>query len=96
MQPENFDAVRSLIIDTLTGLANHGFEADLIEAGINSAEFDLRENNTGAYPRGLIVMLRALGSWLYDLDPLACGRLRSASGQPPRQSLLRENRYSRI
>ncbi len=69
--PENFDAVRSLIIDTLTGLVTHGFDADLIEAGINSAEFDLRENNTGSYPRGLIVMLRALGSWLYDLDPLA-------------------------
>ncbi len=68
--PENFEAVKELIVSTLEGIAEKGFEADLIDAGINSAEFDLRENNTGSYPRGLIVMLRALGSWLYDLDPL--------------------------
>ena len=70
VRPENFEAVRKLVISTLEGIVEQGFEADLVEAGINSAEFDLRENNTGAYPRGLIVMLRALGSWLYDLDPL--------------------------
>ena len=68
--PENFAAVRELITATLRDIVEKGFEADLIEAGLNSAEFDLRENNTGSYPRGLIVMLRALGSWLYDLDPL--------------------------
>jgi Zn-dependent M16 (insulinase) family peptidase len=68
--PENFQAVRDLIVTTLEDIVAHGFEADLIEAGVNSAEFDLRENNTGSYPRGLIVMLRSLGSWLYDLDPL--------------------------
>jgi len=70
VSPENFEAVRALITDTLEGIVAQGFEADLIEAGVNSAEFDLRENNTGSYPRGLMVMLRALGSWLYDLDPL--------------------------
>jgi len=68
--PENFEAVKALILSTLEEIASKGFDADLIEAGINSAEFDLRENNTGSYPRGLIVMLRSLGSWLYDLDPL--------------------------
>lgn len=68
--PENFQAVRELIVRTLEDIVTQGFEADLIEAGVNSAEFDLRENNTGSYPRGLIVMLRSLGSWLYDLDPL--------------------------
>jgi Zn-dependent M16 (insulinase) family peptidase len=68
--PENFQAVRDLIVKTLEDIVAHGFEADLIEAAVNSAEFDLRENNTGSYPRGLIVMLRSLGSWLYDLDPL--------------------------
>lgn len=69
--PENFGAVRELIVGTLEDIVARGFDADLIEAGVNSAEFDLRENNTGAYPRGLMVMLRALGSWLYDRDPLA-------------------------
>lgn len=71
VRPENFQAVRELIRDTLERIAEEGFEPDLIEAGINSAEFDLRENNTGSYPRGLIVMLRSLATWLYDQNPLS-------------------------
>ena len=30
----------------------------------------LRENNTGSFPRGLSLMLRAVGAWIYDRDPL--------------------------
>jgi len=32
-------------------------------------EFRLRENNTGSYPRGLVLMLRALTTWTYGADP---------------------------
>lgn len=71
VEPENFAAVRDLILSTLHEIVDNGFAPDLIEAGINSAEFDLRENNTGSYPRGLMVMLRALGFWLYDRAPLS-------------------------
>ncbi|NCD24868.1 MAG: peptidase M16 [Deltaproteobacteria bacterium] len=100
VRPENFDAVRALITDTLSTIVERGFEADLIEAGINSAEFDLRENNTGAYPRGLIVMLRALGTWLYDLDPLAMVafeaplaslKARLDAGEPVFEDLIRHH-----
>ena len=41
----------------------------------------LRENNTGSFPRGLSLMLRAVGAWIYDRDPYvpiqvrACARL---------------------
>ena len=66
VRPENFQTVRDLVTDTLKRIVKDGFEPDLIEAGINSAEFDLRENNTGSYPRGLMVMLRSLATWLYD------------------------------
>ncbi len=38
---------------------------------MNSAEFALRENNTGSFPRGIALMFRSLGTWLYDQDPLA-------------------------
>src|SRR5262249_42071622 len=31
----------------------------------------LRENNTGAFPRGIVFMLRALRSWLHGRDPLS-------------------------
>ncbi|MDP2777222.1 MAG: peptidase M16, partial [Anaerolineales bacterium] len=32
-------------------------------------EFALRENNTGAFPRGMAVMLRALTTWLHEDEP---------------------------
>lgn len=98
--PSDFPAVRALIVDTLTSVATHGFEPDLLDAALNSAEFDLRENNTGSYPRGLIVMLRALSSWLYDgnpLDfvafeaPLAQLKARLAAGEPVFETLIRKN-----
>ncbi len=69
--PENIDQARNLIIQTLRNLASGGIDKKDIEAAINSIEFSLRENNTGSYPRGMMIMLRALNSWLYDEDPMA-------------------------
>jgi presequence protease len=63
--------VEELVLSTLSRLADEGFEPDMVEAAVNSIEFTLRENNTGAYPRGLVLMIRALSTWLYDRDPLA-------------------------
>ncbi len=63
--------VEPLILDTLRHLAHHGLDHKTVAASLNTVEFALRENNTGSYPRGLVVMLRALTSWLYDGDPLA-------------------------
>jgi presequence protease len=68
---EDTTRVEELILDTLSRLAGEGFEPDMVEAAVNSIEFTLRENNTGAYPRGLVIMIRALSTWLYDRDPLA-------------------------
>jgi len=68
---ERMQDVEDLIINTLTELAESGIEHDAVEAAVNTLEFGLRENNTGSYPRGLIMMLRALNGWLYDADPLA-------------------------
>ena len=69
--PENIDQAQNLIIQTLRNLASGGIDKKDIEAAINSIEFLLRENNTGSYPRGMMIMLRALNSWLYDEDPMA-------------------------
>lgn len=71
VEPENGDAVEILVMDTLAGLAENGVPAKAIEAALNSLEFDLRENNTGRFPRGLSAMFRSLTTWLYDGDPLA-------------------------
>ncbi|MFC1840957.1 insulinase family protein [Thermodesulfobacteriota bacterium] len=70
IDPDNIDKAQNLIIQTLRNLVLRGIDKKDIEAAINSTEFMFRENNTGSYPRGLIIMLRALNSWLYDKDPV--------------------------
>ncbi len=71
IQAENADKVEDLVIKTLESLVSRGIDREAVEAAVNTIEFALRENNTGSYPRGLVVMLRALTAWLYDHDPIA-------------------------
>jgi len=59
-----------LIIQTIKDLSQNGIDNKTIEAALNTIEFRLKENNTGSFPRGLSLMLRALTTWLYDKDPL--------------------------
>ncbi len=66
----NEDRVESLVMETLSGLVRDGIDSHTVEAAVNSVEFALRENNTGSYPRGLVLMLRALTTWLHGEDPL--------------------------
>jgi Zn-dependent M16 (insulinase) family peptidase len=68
---DQVDQVEELILSSLEQIANRGIDSKTIEASLNTIEFNLRENNTGPYPRGLLVMLRALSSWIYDRDPIA-------------------------
>jgi len=69
VDPSNADAVESLILTKLQEISKEGFTSSAIEAAINTIEFSLRENNTGSFPRGLSLMLRAVGAWIYDKDP---------------------------
>ncbi len=71
IDPANAGQVEALILRTLTDLAEQGIDPETIAAALNTFEFSLRENNTGRFPRGLVLMLRALGTWLYDDDPIA-------------------------
>lgn len=68
---DNADRIRDLIINTLKGLYQKGIDPETINAALNTIEFRLRENNTGMYPRGLSLMLRAMTSWLHNEDPIA-------------------------
>ncbi|MGN6490043.1 MAG: insulinase family protein [Devosia sp.] len=63
--------VEALIVETLEKLSAEGIDPLTIEAAMNTAEFALRENNTGSFPRGIALMFRSLGSWLYGGDPLS-------------------------
>ena len=61
----------ALVYQTLEDLVTHGISQGDIEAALNTFEFDLRENNSGGFPRGLSLMLKSLNTWIYDADPLA-------------------------
>ncbi|HIC69580.1 MAG TPA: peptidase M16, partial [Candidatus Latescibacteria bacterium] len=60
VKPADEAKVEGLVIDTLTALARDGINPETVKASLNTSEFRLRENNTGSYPRGLILMLRSL------------------------------------
>ncbi len=63
------DKVEALIFETLERIAQ-GAPAELVEAAVNTLEFDLREKDSGRSPRGLALMLTALNAWIYDGDPI--------------------------
>lgn len=68
---ENADRIERLIFETLSKIAREGIDRQFVEAAVNTFEFRMRENNTGSFPRGLALMLRALTSWLHGGDPLS-------------------------
>ena len=63
--------VEALILSTLEQIAKDGIDKQTVEAAFNTFEFSLRENNTGSSPRGISLMLGAMGTWLHGGDPLA-------------------------
>jgi hypothetical protein len=71
IDPSSAQQVERLIFEVLRELADNGIDKELLKASINTAEFQLREANTGSFPRGLSYMLRSLRCWLHDGDPLA-------------------------
>ncbi|MCL2429907.1 MAG: insulinase family protein, partial [Alphaproteobacteria bacterium] len=100
IDPAHADKVETLILDTLTGLAERGIERGTVEAAMNINEFLLREYNTGSFPRGIVMMITALQAWLYDRDPmaplafekpLAAIKARLAAGEAYFERLIREH-----
>ena len=61
--------IEKLIFDTLESLVRDGIDPDMVAASMNTLEFRLRENNTGAYPVGIALMRRVLTTWIHDEDP---------------------------
>ncbi len=71
IDPGDAGKVEALILHTLAALAEKGIDRLTIEATMNTAEFRLRENNTGGFPQGMALMFRALEGWTYGRDPAA-------------------------
>jgi Zn-dependent M16 (insulinase) family peptidase len=70
IRSEDGGKVETLIAETLDRLAREGIDRETVEASLNSIEFSLRENNTGSFPRGLMLLVIALGYWSYGGDPI--------------------------
>ncbi len=68
---DNMNKVEDLVFETIQRLVKDKIDPDTIEAAINTIEFRFRENNTGRFPRGLALMLRALTFWIYDGNPIS-------------------------
>ena len=69
VEPAKVEEVEKLILDTLTEVAEEGFDEDAIASSMNTIEFQLREFNTGSFPKGLSFMLGSMSKWLYDNSP---------------------------
>lgn len=67
---QNTENVERLILETLSEIAEKGFDPETLRASLNTVEFSLRENNTGSYPRGLVMMLNAVENWVYGHNPI--------------------------
>lgn len=68
---KNADASRkeefvSVIEEVLREQAEKGIDRKALQAGLNYFEFRYREADFGSYPKGLMLGLQALDSWLYD------------------------------
>jgi len=96
--PENAPKVEALILETLETLAREGIDGETVEAAVNTLEFQLRENNTGSFPRGIALIFRAMRTWLHGGDPyeplrfeaeLARVKARLASGEKLFETVIR-------
>mmetsp|Transcript_6887 Transcript_6887/g.10977 ORF Transcript_6887/g.10977 Transcript_6887/m.10977 type:complete len:1071 (+) Transcript_6887:114-3326(+) len=99
VRPGDVDKVEALVLDTLRRCAAEGFPEEAVAAAVNTKEFEMREFNTGSFPRGLSFMLGAMGNWIYDQDPteelkfeepLRALKEDLAAGKPVFQDLLRK------
>jgi len=67
---KNQEKFERIIHDSLTYLVKNGINERIIQASINSKEFELREAEFGSYPKGLIFGLSALSYWMYFDNPI--------------------------
>ncbi|VGO14428.1 hypothetical protein PDESU_02989 [Pontiella desulfatans] len=70
VETNDLEKAEALILSTFKELADQGISKDDIEAALNTFEFELRENNSGGFPRGLSLWLKSLNAWNYGADPL--------------------------
>ncbi|MBO5110415.1 MAG: insulinase family protein [Clostridia bacterium] len=66
---EKLPEIKKVIAETLADLAENGLDKAQLTASFNRLEFNTRERDYGATPRGLVYGMVSLETWLYDGDP---------------------------
>lgn len=69
VNPDKVGDVEDLVLSTLAKVADEGFADDDIASSLNTIEFQMREFNTGSFPKGLSFMLGSMSKWVYDESP---------------------------
>ncbi len=62
------EKILSIILDTMTDLAENGIEKELIETAIHQIEFRQKEITNSPYPYGIKCLLRMSGCWFHGGD----------------------------
>ena len=96
--PEDFEKIEALILTTLEEAAEKGFSESRIESAMHQLEFAHREVVGGHYPYGLLLLMRLLGPWIHNDDPVSplyfqddLEKIRTAFRQGPFfETLIRE------
>jgi hypothetical protein len=65
------EEIETLILATLTEVAEQGFTPERIAGAIQRLEFEHREVTGNSYPYSLSLLFRMLGPWLHNDDPLS-------------------------
>ncbi|MDF2502702.1 insulinase family protein [Clostridium sp.] len=66
---EKKEEFKSIVFNTLKDIVKNGFDKELIQAVLNSKEFELKESDYSSYPKGLAYCEKVLGSLLYGGSP---------------------------
>ena len=69
LRQEDVDTVRQLIRRELERLCTEGFDQMQLESELARAEFLERERDYGSYPKGIVLGMSALETWLYGGNP---------------------------
>ena len=66
------DRIEAFLLDTLSSIAEKGFDKDEVEAALRRQEFRLKEIQGSSLPYGLRIGLSMAKFWARGVDPVSC------------------------
>lgn len=66
---DKIEQFEQVVKETLLNIVKEGIDSTIINSCINNFEFELKEGDSGTYPKGLLYAISVMESWLYDGSP---------------------------